>query len=44
LSLRKPVACDIGDADLHAKTGEGRRGGKADAGRASGDYGNIVGR
>ena len=36
------VGADIGDADLHAEAGKARRGGKPDAGRASGDDGNIV--
>ena len=40
----EPVGADIGDADLHAEAGEPHRGGKPDAGRASGDDGDIVGR
>ena len=35
---------DIGDADIHAESGEAPRGGKADAGGASGDDGGVVGR
>ena len=37
------VGAEIGDADFHAEPGEADRGGKADAGRASGDDGNAVG-
>ena len=42
--LGEPIGAEIGDTDLHAEAGEPHRGGKADAGRASGDDGNIIGR
>ena len=42
--LSEPFGADIGDADLHAEAGEPHRGGKPDAGRASGDDGNMMGR
>jgi hypothetical protein len=40
--LGEPVSADIGDADLHADGGEMCGGGKANAGRAAGDHGNVV--
>ena len=42
LCLSETVATQIRDAHLHAKAGEPHRGGKTDAGRASGDDGDIV--
>ena len=37
------AGADIGDANLHAEAGEPHRGGKPDAGGASGDHGDIIG-
>ena len=41
--LSQPLGADIGDADLHAEAGEPHRGRKPDAGRASGDHGDMIG-
>src|SRR5207244_13655249 len=38
----KPLGADVGDADLHADSGEMCRSRKSDTGRASGDHGDIV--
>jgi hypothetical protein len=42
--LLQPFPADIGDTDLHAGPGEPHRGGEPDAGGASRDHGDIVGR
>ena len=41
--LRQPLGADIGNANFHAEAGEPHRGGKPDAGGASGDHGDIIG-
>ena len=40
----QPIAAEIGDTDFHAEARKFFRGGKAEAGGAAGDDGNMVGR